>query len=234
VLAWLLFKEHLHGRVWVSLCLVLAASLLLLWPGGSQLGLAALLVALACLCWGLDNNLTALIDGLTPDQTTLVKGTIAGTTNLTLGLVVHGGLPPARILAVALLVGALCYGLSLVLYIAAAQQLGATRSQLVFSSAPFWGVALAWTFLAEPRHPVQIAAGTMMLAALWVLKGERHGHEHSHVRLRHVHWHRHDDLHHGHAHENVGPASGHSHEHVHEPKTHSHPHQPDLHHRHGH
>ena len=38
------------------------------------------------MCWGLDNNLTALVSGFTPAQTTVVKGMIAGAVNLTLGL----------------------------------------------------------------------------------------------------------------------------------------------------
>ena len=44
--------------------------------------LSALFVAAACLCWGLDNNVTALIDGFTPAQSTAVKGLVAGAVNL--------------------------------------------------------------------------------------------------------------------------------------------------------
>ncbi|HEU5182268.1 MAG TPA: DMT family transporter [Candidatus Polarisedimenticolia bacterium] len=234
LLAWLFFKEDLRGRAWLSAGLVLVASLLLAWPGGSQLGLAALLVALACLCWGLDNNLTSLIDALTPAQTTLIKGAIAGSTNLFAGCLIIGDAPAYRMVGLALLVGALCYGLSLVLYIGSAQQLGAARSQLLFSTAPFWGATLAWTFLAEPVLPVQIASGAMMFVALWILRGERHEHRHSHAAVEHVHWHRHDDGHHDHAHEVPPPAAGHSHVHAHEAKTHAHAHRPDLHHRHDH
>ena len=55
-------------------------------------------------------------------------------------------------LAVALImlaIGVVAYGFSIVLYIASAQQLGATRSQLIFSSAPFWGVLLSVVLLGE-------------------------------------------------------------------------------------
>ena len=232
--AWLLFKEHIHRRGWVSVALILAASLMLAWPAGFEAGLSALLVGLACLCWGLDNNLTALIDGWTPAQTTLAKGVVAGTINLSLGIFAGDGVPAARVMAAALLLGALCYGLSLVLYIGGAQQLGSARAQLVFSTAPFWGVTMAWTLFSEPVLPIQMAAAAMMLAALWLLHGERHEHEHSHRATRHIHWHRHDDGHHGHVHEAGAPVSGHTHEHTHEPSAHSHPHRPDLQHRHEH
>ncbi|MGH9870088.1 MAG: DMT family transporter [Candidatus Polarisedimenticolia bacterium] len=234
LLAWFFFNEHIHRRVWLSVLLILAASVLLVWPAGFDAGQAALLVALACCCWGLDNNLTALIDGLTPAQTTLVKGLAAGTINLFLGSLTGLGRPRGHIVAAALVLGALCYGLSLVLYIGGAQQLGSARVQLIFSTAPFWGVMLAWTVFSEPVLPAQIAAGAMMLAALWLLHGERHDHEHAHEAVRHVHWHRHDDGHHGHTHEGVTPSKGHIHEHIHDPATHSHPHRPDIQHRHEH
>ncbi len=234
LLAWLFFKEHIHRRGWASVALILAASLLLVWPSGFEAGKAALFVGLACVCWGLDNNLTALIDGLTPAQTTLVKGIAAGTINLFMARFAGEGQPPGYVVAAALLLGALCYGLSLVLYIGGAQQLGSARAQLVFSTAPFWGVMLAWTLFSEPVLPVQIAAAFLMLAALWLLHGERHEHGHAHGAIRHVHWHRHDDGHHDHIHEAGAPAAGHTHEHAHQPTTHSHPHRPDLQHRHEH
>lgn len=49
-----------------------------------------------------------------------------------------------------LVVGALCYGLSLMLYISGAQQLGSVQAELIFATAPFWGVMLGWSLLFEP------------------------------------------------------------------------------------
>jgi len=234
LLAWLFFREHIQRRGWLSVLLIVVASLLIALPAGLDAGPAALLVALACLCWGLDNNLTALIDGLTPAQTTLVKGLVAGTINLLLSGLAGQRRPPWHVVVEALALGAVCYGLSLVLYIGGAQQLGAARAQLSFSTAPFWGAMLAWTLFSEPVLPVQVVAGAMMLAALWLLHGERHMHRHAHEAIRHLHWHRHDDGHHDHVHETVAPVVGHIHEHIHEPVIHSHPHRPDIHHRHEH
>src|SRR5439155_5191955 len=61
LLAWMFFQEHLHRRVWLALGLIGIASILLAAPSGSAGVAAAALVGLACVCWGLDNNLTALI-----------------------------------------------------------------------------------------------------------------------------------------------------------------------------
>jgi drug/metabolite transporter (DMT)-like permease len=235
LLAAAFFREHLGQRTWWAVALVSAASLVLVWPAGFGAASAAALVALACVCWGVDNNLTALIDGFTPAQSTLVKGVVAGTFNLVLGLWLERDVWHATTLTAGLLVGALSYGLSLVLHIAGAQHLGAARAQTVFGTAPFWGVALSWVILGEPRSPEQILAGALMIVALWVMSTEQHGHVHTHAAVMHTHWHRHDDGHHEHTH-HPAPASSswHSHEHAHEAGAHEHDHAPDLHHRHGH
>jgi drug/metabolite transporter (DMT)-like permease len=51
------FKEHLSGVTYAAVALIILASLLLS-TGGQYAGAAAGLVALACIAWGLDNNLT--------------------------------------------------------------------------------------------------------------------------------------------------------------------------------
>jgi drug/metabolite transporter (DMT)-like permease len=231
--AQLLFREHLGWRAWLAVSLVLLASAgLAEHEAGSRS--AAVLVGLACVAWGLDNSLTALIDGYTTAQITFVKGLTAGVVATPIGWLVGGNPSLMQVLA-ALVIGALGYGLSLVLYVAGAQQLGATRSQLWFSTAPLFGLLIAWAFLGEPLAPAHGLAVLMMGGALWLLSSERHEHEHQHEALEHTHWHRHDDGHHDHGHvEPISPSAWHQGRHQHASLTHSHAHRPDLHHRHVH
>ncbi len=234
LLATWFFKEHLGRSTWLSVVLIVVASALLspATPGG---GWALLLVALACVAWGLDNNWTSVIDQVSPAQITFVKGLCAGSFNLALGIAFERADVSPGPLAAALSVGALSYGVSLLLYVAGAQHLGATRSQLLFSTAPAWGLGLAWLALGEPMSLSQAGAAGLMGFAIWLWYRERHEHRHTHQRMVHRHFHRHDDGHHGHVHEPPVPAGAwHSHEHVHEPLTHEHAHRPDLHHRHEH
>jgi drug/metabolite transporter (DMT)-like permease len=234
ILGFFLFKENMDARSWLAAALVVGASILLASPSGfGGLG-ASLLIVGACVAWGFDNNFTALIDGLTPSQSTVAKGVVAGSVNLVIGLSVEAAGATSVTVLAALGVGTLAYGASIALYIAGAQQLGATRSQMIFATAPFWGVALAWTALSEPVLLVQLIAGALMITAVWLMHSERHGHRHTHERQTHTHWHRHDDGHHDHEHPGLPRSTGHSHEHTHEPMTHEHPHKPDLHHRHKH
>jgi drug/metabolite transporter (DMT)-like permease len=234
VLARTLFREHLGGRSWLALALIIGASLLVSSQGGAGIT-AATFVAFACLAWGLDNNLTSLIGSYTPAQVTFAKGLLGAAVNLALGAwLSDGALALGAALAV-MSIGALGYGLSLVLYVTSAQQLGATRSQLIFSTAPAWGLSLSWFWLDEAILGVQVLGAALMLVALWLLERERHAHAHEHGAMNHSHWHRHDDAHHEHQHTGAEPTLGwHTHEHSHSAGSHSHPHLPDLHHRHTH
>jgi drug/metabolite transporter (DMT)-like permease len=234
VLGWALFREHLGGRAWLAVVLALAAGVLLATPVSLELAAPALLIALACVCWGLDNSCTALVDGFTPAQTTFVKGLVAGSFNLIMAFVFEPVSIEWTVALGALSVGALGYGASIVLYIHGAHELGATRSQVLFSTAPVVGVVLAWLSLGEPILPAQLLAMALFVPALWLLSGSRHEHEHAHPRVTHTHRHRHDDLHHGHEHDGPTPRGWHTHEHTHEPLVHEHAHAPDLHHRHDH
>jgi drug/metabolite transporter (DMT)-like permease len=231
--AWL-FRDPLGPRGWLGVAGAVAAGAIVTagegWPGVSS----AAFVAAACVCWGLDNHWTARIDGLSPAQSTFWKGAVAGTTNLAIAASLGALSVPPATAAIALGVGALAYGVSVALYIASAQELGATRAQALFATAPFAGAALAWTALGEPVTASHLAGAALLAASVAVLLRARHEHPHHHDALEHVHSHRHDDGHHDHAHEGIAPAPRHSHWHRHEPRTHAHPHWPDLHHRHGH
>lgn len=234
VLGALLFREPLGPAGWLGAAGVAVAGAILGGAGGWPGVASALLVAAACICWGLDNHLTALVDGITPARSTAVKGAVAGAANVAIGVAASPlAAAPAEV-ASALGLGALAYGASIALYVASAQQLGATRAQAVFASAPFAGAGLAWAVLGERPGAPQVAAALLLVASIAALLRSRHAHLHAHAAVEHVHAHRHDDGHHLHAHPGQPPATRHTHPHRHEPLVHAHPHWPDLHHRHDH
>lgn len=234
----LFFKDRMTLRSAMTALGILGASIVLSLDGGATSIAGGLLVAAACVAWGLDNSVTALIDGLDPKESTFIKGAVAGSTNLVIGLLA-GSLhrPDVAPILGALALGALSYGLSIVLYISAAHGLGASRAQFFFSSSPLFGLVLAALVLGESISLFQFAAIGLMVVSYLILLTERHEHDHSHETLSHMHWHRHDEGHHLHGHDGLGLVArlfGHSHGHLHEATTHAHPHVPDIHHRHGH
>ena len=234
VLGRLFFHDHLGRYGWFGVAGIVAAGTLLSFAEGIAGVSAGLLVAAACTCWGLDNHFTALIDGITPSQSTLWKGLVAGSVNLLIGITLDPYDASVMVTSGALFVGIFAYGASITLYITAAQGMGATRAQMFFASAPFFGVALSAVALGESISVLQIMAGGLLVISLPALFRDRHHHEHVHEAMAHEHSHRHDDGHHTHAHPGLAPSIRHSHWHEHESIKHAHPHWPDLQHRHRH
>lgn len=236
ILGWLFFKDRLGRLGMLGAGGILLASVLLGVGEKAASPEAGFLIALACICWGLDNHLTALIDGFTPSQSTMWKGIVAGSINFLIGSLMASGIPALESLVLALLLGGFSYGISIALYIKSAQHVGASRSQLVFSTSPFFGVALSALFLGENLSLTQCASALLIAASILTLFRDKHEHYHMHEELAHTHEHTHDDGHHAHQHErDEEPAAArHSHWHDHQAGDHSHPHWPDLHHRHRH
>lgn len=228
------FRDPLGRLGWWGTAGVVGAGILVAWGEGGAGAQAVGLVAAACACWALDNHWTARIEGITPARATFWKGAVAGGTNLALAASLAPLTADAATLGSALLVGGLAYGASVALYVSAAQQLGATRAQGAFATAPFLGAGLAWAVLGEPIGAVRVVGAALLAGSVLLLLRARHEHEHVHVAVEHMHAHRHDDGHHLHGHADAPASVTHTHWHRHEPMVHAHPHWPDLHHRHSH
>jgi len=233
LIAIVIFREHGGGRFWTAAALLTAGACALSWEGGGvNLSPGAALVLAASLFWAVDNNLTARVSIKDPVTLAAIKGLAGGVINGVLALCLHGGFPPLKFALAALALGVFSYGVSLVFFILAMRDLGASRAGAFFGSYPFIGAALGVITLGEPVTARLLAGGALMLAAFFTLAFERHGHRHRHMPLEHDHAHAHGDGHHAHAHE--GAAGRHSHPHRHDPVEHTHPHLPDAHHRHEH
>ena len=234
ILGWLFFKEHVGKQAWLACALIVGGGIWLTIPDEMAAATSVFWVVLACFCWGIDNHLTAVIDEFTPAQTTCIKGLLAGGFNALVAIWFHHEWGTPTSVMSGLGIGALCYGASIVLYVAGAQQLGATRSQMIFASAPYFGLLLSWFVLFEDILLSQIGSGILMFFALWILIREDHEHEHHHEETFHIHLHRHKDGHHDHQHRKKtwSILGWHLHYHKHEAQTHTHEHRSDLHHRH--
>ena len=236
VLAWTVFREHFERRIVWGMLAIVTGAVILSWAGrpeGSG-GWGELLIALACLAWAVDNNVTRMISGGDPQIIACVKGLMAGIVNTTIGLLHGSTLPPASTLGMAAAVGLVGYGLSLQLYVVALRHIGTARTGAYFSVAPFAGTAVALLMFRTPLTVSFIVATFLMALGVWLHLTERHVHEHVHENAVHEHKHIHDE-HHQHPHGPETPLhEPHSHPHTHQTLRHTHTHYPDMHHRHPH
>jgi drug/metabolite transporter (DMT)-like permease len=236
LIAGLMFRESVEKRVWLALVLVTAGGIILTVNGsGWGLSVGAIGIIAACFLWGLDNNLTRNISGKDPVTIVAIKGIGAGLVSLLLALLLGRGIPQLSTFAIAMLIGFVCYGLSLYLYVHSLRGLGAARAGALFAVAPFGGALLGIGILHDSLTMGFIISLLLMAAGAMLLFREAHRHSHAHVREVHEHRHSHDDEHHAHVHEAESISSqAHSHTHKHEATEHVHPHAPDTHHRHQH
>jgi drug/metabolite transporter (DMT)-like permease len=236
LLAWFLFGENFDRRVMLGMFFIVAGGLLLVWAPGERgdASVGLVLIAAACLCWAIDNNLTRRVSASDAVLLAGVKGFVAGAINLGLALLVGQTLPPVGVTGLAMAVGFLGYGISLVLFVLALRHLGSARAGAYFAVAPFFGAVFAVVLQGETVTFQIVAAGLLMAAGVWLHLTERHGHLHAHERQEHTHAHSHDE-HHRHSHDFAWDGrEPHTHPHVHIPLIHTHAHYPDVHHRHPH
>lgn len=237
VLAWVVFKENADRRIVLGMAVIVAGGVLLSWPSGqleSSSWLASTAIVLACLCWAIDNNLTRKVSASDALFIAGSKGLVAGAVNVTLAVALGATFPASGVVAQAMGLGLLGYGISLVMFVLALRGLGSSRTGAYFSTAPFIGAAIALFVFGEQATWLFWAAAALMGLGVWLHLTEQHGHEHTHEALEHSHRHVHDEHH---QHEHVAGWDGtepHTHVHRHLAITHNHPHFPDIHHRHNH
>lgn len=236
-IAWVVFRENVDRRIFTGAVAILAGAVLLSWPApgaGSEIDWGSGLIGLACIAWGIDNNLTRKLSAADPLQIAMIKGLAAGAVNFALALGHGVRLPGLTTIAAAAGVGFFGYGISLVLFVLGLRHLGAARTGAYFSTAPFIGAALALPLFGEAPTLALTGAAFLMGIGVYLHLTETHDHEHLHEPIEHEHRHVHD-MHHQHEHAAADPAGGpHSHRHRHPRVLHKHPHYPDVHHRHGH
>ena len=239
LLAWFVFKENFDKRIALGMLAITAGAVVLTWPTNAAFKLGSVWPALAvlgaCLAWAIDNNLTRKVALADASWIAMVKGLVAGSSNLIIAVIAGATWPGLTPVLAAAVLGFLSYGASLTLFVIALRQLGSARTGAYFCVAPFFGTLLALILLHEPVTWVLLVGGTLMAVGVALHMTEHHAHEHTHEPLLHDHEHTHsvDDLHHDHEHDgSIQPGTRHAHQHQHVATTHLHPHFPDAHHHH--
>jgi drug/metabolite transporter (DMT)-like permease len=229
IIARVFLQEQIGRRAGLGIMIVVLGGVILAGTAEAGVAVGAVLVAAACVCWGIDNAITASLDSYSPSQITLVKGMVAGSVNLALGLILDGA-PVARFVLAALAIGALGYGLSITMWITGARLVGAARGQVIFALAPFIGALLAWPINGDRPTSTTVVAFTVSLVGVLVVATSHHGHVHRHEPIEHTHPIDPSDPHH--RADAIEVLSGTQHRHL--AVRHDHEHLPDIHHRHSH
>jgi drug/metabolite transporter (DMT)-like permease len=174
-LAWFVFQEPFNRRVLTGMVLILSGAVLLSWPDRPVIGRfwGPLMVAGACLCWAIDNNITRRISEKDPLEIAVIKSLVAGVTNIGLALALGATFPRPAVWTSAGVVGFFCCGVSLYCFILALRHIGTARTSALFSLAPFVGTAMSILLLGYPLSYRIFGAGLLMGLGVWAYLSEK-------------------------------------------------------------
>ncbi|MCI8618675.1 MAG: EamA family transporter [Oscillospiraceae bacterium] len=221
VIALVIFKETISKRLWLAIFLVTLSSALLSFEDISSLRFSygSLLVLLAAVCWGLENNCTRKISSKNTYEIVTLKGIGSGLGSLVIAFFLGEKFPGAKHIVFALALGFVAYGLSIFFYIKAQSFLGAAKTSAYYAVAPFIGAFLSFVFLREALSPsyalalLLMVAGTILIAADTLLTSHAHLHTHTivhtHDGVTHTHV-----ITHSHPHSHLREESEHTHHHA--------------------
>ncbi|MHC1681256.1 MAG: DMT family transporter [Methanomassiliicoccales archaeon] len=174
VIAVAFFHDKGGRRLWLALAAMTVASTVLSYaPGGGFGGNGALLIVLSMLCWGIDNNFMQKISHLDPVKLSTIRSGIAASFSLGLALILYGGQDLTVAMAYAMIIGAVSYGLSNVLFFVGLRHLGSSRTGTLFSVGPYAAAMAAIPLLGEPITVQLVVAGLLMAVGTLLLTRER-------------------------------------------------------------
>lgn len=165
IIAMIIFKEMISKRLWVAISFVTLSSFILSFEDMSSLQFSwgSLLVLLAAMCWGLENNCTKRISSKNTYQIVMLKGIFSGLGSMIIALVTGESIPMAKYWGIVLLLGFVAYGLSIFFYICEQNVLGAAKTSAFYAFAPFIGVLLSVLFLHEQITMYYLIALVLMI-----------------------------------------------------------------------
>ena len=209
VIALILFKEAVTKRLWLAIGLITLSSVLLSFEGTDSFHFSygSLLVIMATVCWGLENNCTRELSSKSTYQIVMLKGLCSGLGALVISLIKKETFPGFGYIAIAWALGFVAYGLSIFMYVRAQNVLGAAKTSAYYAVNPLIGALLAFVFLSESLSWMYVIALIVMVigSALVVVDTliRQHDHEHQHAfththggsththTVRHSHVHKH-------------------------------------------
>lgn len=172
LIALLIFKETISPKLWTAIILVSSASFLLSLDGASGIifSKGSLLIMLASLCWGFENNCTRKLSAKDPQEIVIIKGLCSGTGAWIIALSAGEVFHFTPYILFALLLGTVAYGLSIFFYVRAQRSLGAAKTSVCYAITPFIGTALSFAiFHGAPTLTFLIALLLMIAGTYFII-----------------------------------------------------------------
>lgn len=170
MIALIVFKERISGRLWLGILFVTLSCAILSFEdlSGFRFSYGSLFVLLAAVCWGFENNCTRKISSKDPLQIVLLKGIFSGLGSIMIGVCIGERLTNSWSIVAVLGVGFVAYGLSIYFYVYAQRLLGAARTSAYYAIAPFIAAVLSLIIFREMPPITYFIAIVLMIIGAWL------------------------------------------------------------------
>ena len=146
VFAFFIFKEKISIRLRYAIVIITLASILLSienLQSSLSFSFGSVLIILATMVWGLENNFTRNLSDNSPIKITAIKGTFSGLSSILLAYFFNQMTWDVSLILLSMLLGFITYGLSIMFYIYAQRSLGASKTSSFYALAPFLGAGIS-------------------------------------------------------------------------------------------
>ncbi|NLD26286.1 MAG: DMT family transporter [Acholeplasmataceae bacterium] len=171
IIALVIFKERITIRTWIGIMLISIASVILSISDLTSFtfSLGSLYILLACIFWGFENNCTKKLSNNDPLEIVTIKGIFSGIGSLLVATILGELTFNWKLISIALCLGFIAYGFSVLLYVRAQIGLGAAKTSAYYAVAPFISVLLSLVIFWELPDPTfYIALVIMIVGAYFV------------------------------------------------------------------
>lgn len=165
IIAFFIFREYIHRRLWLAIILITFSSCILSFENinSFSFSMGSLFVILATICWGFENNCTRMLSSKDPLQIVTIKGIGSGLGSLIIAFILNETVIYIGYIIASIFLGFISYGLSIYFYVYAQRDLGAAKTSAYYAIAPFVGVLLSFIIFQQiPRISFFIALFIMI------------------------------------------------------------------------
>jgi drug/metabolite transporter (DMT)-like permease len=181
IFAFFIFKEKINVRLRYAIVIITIASILLSvenLQSSFTFSFGSVLIMLATMVWGLENNFTRNLSDNSPIKITAIKGVFSGLSSIFLAILINQVTFDIPLILWSMALGFVTYGLSIMFYIYAQRSLGAAKTSAFYALAPFLGAGISILVFSDiPKLNFYIALVLMILGVVLIiedtLKGEQ-------------------------------------------------------------
>lgn len=174
IFAFFIFKEKINVRLRYAIVIITMASILLSVENlqtSFTFSFGSVLIILATMVWGLENNFTRNLSDNSPIKITAIKGVFSGLSSIFLAILINQVTLDIPLILWSMALGFITYGLSIMFYIYAQRSLGAAKTSAFYALAPFLGAGISILVFSDiPKLNFYIALILMILGVVLIIK----------------------------------------------------------------